>query len=218
MSKIKAGLNEKLYNKCRSRNLKIIHAAEVGVYLPETSNILKFIEDGIKATLVEADPEYVLKIKEYFRAFSNVTIFPFAVWDRSGFIILNKAESSTFAEELITSPAIVNDKYISDSEKKITVVAKTFDEIDDGTIDLLSVDIEGGEWYVIKHLVSKPDVISIETHWKNYSNPFLNEINSWMENNNYSIWYIDKSDTVYFKNSLFELSPFEKIENKLKGR
>jgi FkbM family methyltransferase len=211
-------LNEKLFNKCRSRDLKIKHAAEVGVYLPETSNILNFIKEGIKATLVEADPEYVLKIRNYFKSYDNVKIYPYAVWDRSGVITLNKAESSTFAEELISSPAIVNDKYISDSDKKINVVSKTFDEIDDGTIDLLSVDIEGGEWFVIKHLVSKPDVISIETHWKNYSNPFLNEINDWMNKNNYSIWYIDKSDTVYYKNSLFELSTFEKIGNKFKGR
>ena len=195
-----------------------MHAAEVGVYLPETSNILNFIKEGLKATLVEADPEYVLKIREYFKSYDNVKIYPYAVWDRSGFINLNKAESSTFAEELISSPAIVNDKYISDSKKKIKVEAKTFDEIDDGTIDLLSVDIEGGEWFVIKHLISKPDVISIETHWKNYSNPFLTEINDWMTKNNYSVWYIDKSDTVYYKNSLFELSSFEKIENKFKGR
>lgn len=211
-------MNEKLYNKCKSRDLKIKHAAEVGVYLPETSNILKFIEDGIKSTLVEADPEYVLKNKEYFRTFSNVTIYPCAVWDRNGYIKLNKAESSTFAEELVSSPAIVNDKYISDSDKKITVEARTFDNIDDGTIDLLSVDIEGGEWYVIKHLISRPDVISIETHWKNYSNPFLNEISGWMKKNNYSIWYFDKSDTVYYKDNLFELTSFEKIENKFKGR
>jgi FkbM family methyltransferase len=211
-------LNEKLYNKCKSKGLNIKHAAEVGVYLPETSNILKFIEDGINATLVEADPDYVLKIKEYFRSFGQVRIYPFAVWDKSGFITLNKASSSSFVDGLSASPAIVNDKYISDSENKITVEAKIFSEIDDGTIDLLSVDIEGGEWFVIKHLISKPDVISIETHWKNYTNPYLKEINEWMNKNGYKIWYIDKSDTVYFKDNLFTLTPLEKIGNKIKGK
>jgi len=211
-------LNEKLYNKCRSKGLKIKHAAEVGVYLPETSNILKFIEDGIRATLVEADPEYVLKIREYFSSFDQVTVYPFAVWDKSGIITLNKASSSSFVDELSASPAIMNDNYVSDSENKINVEAKTFDEIDDGTIDLLSVDIEGGEWYVIKHLKSKPDVISIETHWKNYSNPYLREINEWMSKHGYKVWYVDKSDTVFFKINLFELTPFEKIGNIIKGK
>ncbi|MBK8554209.1 MAG: FkbM family methyltransferase [Ignavibacteria bacterium] len=90
--------------------------------------------------------------------------------------------------------------------------------MDDGTIDLLSVDIEGGEWFVVKHLVSRPDVISIETHWKNYSNPYLKEINEWMSDNDYQIWYIDKSDTVYFKNNLFKLTVLEKAELKFKGK
>ena len=211
-------MNEKLYNKCKSKGLIIKHAAEVGVYLPETSNILKFIEDGIKATLVEADPEYVLKIKEYFKSFDQVNVYPFAVWDKSGYITLNKASSSTFVDELSASPAIINDNYVSNSGNKINVESKTFDEIDDGTIDLLSVDIEGGEWFVIKHLKSKPDVISIETHWKNYSNPYLREINDWMNEHGYNVWYVDRSDTVFFKTNLFELTPFEKIGNKIKGK
>lgn len=112
----------------------------------------------------------------------------------------------------------MNDNYVSDSENKINVEAKTFDEIDDGTIDLLSVDIEGGEWFVIKHLKSKPGVISIETHWKNYSNPYLKEIYGWMNKHGYKVWYVDKSDTVFFKTKLFELTPFEKIGNKIKGK
>ena len=211
-------MNEKLYNKCRSKGLMIKHAAEVGVYLPETSNILKFIEDGIRATLVEADPEYILRIREYFRSFDQVTVYPYAIWDKSGMITLNKASSSSFVDELSASPAILNDNYVSDSEKKIKVEAKTFDEIDDGTIDLLSVDIEGGEWFVIKHLKSKPDVISIETHWKNYSNPYLREINDWMNEHGYNVWYVDRSDTVFFKTNIFELTPFEKIGNKIKGK
>jgi FkbM family methyltransferase len=208
-------LNEKLYNKCKSKGLKFNHVAEVGVYLPETSNILNFIKDGIKATLVEADPEYVSKIKEYFKTYNNITLIPYAVWDRNGFITLNKANSSTFVDELKVSPAIVNDNFISNENNKIKVQAKVFDEIDDGTIELLSVDIEGGEWFVIKHLKSRPDIISIETHWKNYSNPYINEIKSWMEQNNYKVWYIDKSDTVYMKRGLFELNGFEKLTLKL---
>lgn len=211
-------MNEKLYNKCKSKGLKFNHVAEVGVFLPETSNILKFIKEGTKSTLVEADPEYVLKIKEYFISYSNVNLFPYAVWDTNGFINLNKADSSSFIDGLKTSPAIVNDKYLSDNKKKISVEAKTFDKIDDGTIDLLSIDIEGAEWFVIKHLLSRPDIISIETHWKNYSNPHLKEINEWMKNNNYEIWYIDKSDTIYFKKDLFKLTAFEKIELKFRSK
>ena len=78
------------------------------------------------------------------------------MWDKNGFINLNKADSSSFVDELGSSPAIVNDKYVSNDNKKISVEAKTFDKIDDGTIELLSVDIEGGEWFVLKYLLSRP--------------------------------------------------------------
>ena len=219
MTKIKIkSLNDKLYNKCQSKGLKFNHVAEVGVYLPETSNILNFIKDGVKATLVEADPDYVFKIREYFNSFVNVNLIQAAVWDTNGFVILNKAESSSFVDELKSSPAIINDQYVATDSNKISVESITFDKIDDGTIDLISVDIEGGEWFVLKHLVSKPDVISIETHGKNYSNPYLTEIKDWMSKNNYQIWYTEKSDTVYIKNKLIELTAFEKIQLKLKSK
>ena len=189
-------MNDKLYNKCNSKNLTFHHVAEVGVYLPETSNILSFTEDNIRTTLVEADPESVEKILVYFSEYESVKLYPIAVWDTDGSVVLNKASSSTFVDELESSPAMMNDKYVSDETKKIIVESKTFDKIDDGTIDL----------------------ISIETHWKNYTNPFMKEISEWMKNNDYLTWYIDKSDTVYFKKGLFELSMIEKIDNKLKSK
>lgn len=211
-------MNDQLYKKCKRKGLKFNHIAEVGVYLPETSNILNFIRDGIRATLVEADPDYVVKIKDYFKSFTNVSLIHSAIWDTNGFVLLNKAASSSFVDELDASPAIINDKFVASDGNKISVESKTFDKIDEGTIELLSVDIEGGEWFVLKHLVSRPDVISIETHGKKYSNPYLNEINKWMEINNYQKWYIDKSDTVYIKNKLFELTAFEKFRLKLKSK
>ena len=211
-------MNDKLYNKCKSKDLIFHHVAEVGVFLPETSNILLFTKDNLKTTLVEADPESVEKIRTYFSEYESVKLFPVAVWDSDGTVVLNKAKSSTFVDELESSPAMVNDKYVEDDTKKIIVDSLTFDKIDDGTIDLISIDIEGGEWYVLKYMKSRPSVISIETHWKNYTNPFIKEIKEWMKNNDYDIWYVDKSDTVYFKNGLFELSMLEKLDIKLKNK
>ena len=91
-------------------------------------------------------------------------------------------------------------------------LCKRFDEIDDGTIDLLSVDVEGSEWYVIKNLVSRPAVISVETHGALYSNPNLEKITGWMKNNDYIIWYKDRSDTVYVKKGMFNITIMDKIK------
>ena len=96
--------------------------------------------------------------------------------------------------------------YYKNNENNFNVECKVFSDIDDGTIDLLSIDIEGGEWYVLKHVVSKPKVISIETHGKFYTNPFLAQIQHWLQNNNYTEWYKDKSDTVYVQHGLFTIT------------
>jgi hypothetical protein len=53
-------------------------------------------------------------------------------------------------------------------------------------------------------LVSRPNVISIETHGKYYTNPFIKEIESWMAQENYVPWYKDLSDTVYVKKDLLK--------------
>jgi len=190
-----------IYRRLKERSLQFTHVCEVGVYLPETSNIINFIKDGVRATLVEADPETVEKISACFSGY-NIEVVPVAVWDTSGIIKLSKAAASTFVTQLEASPAIINDKYQVKEENTFEVACKVFSEIDDGSIDLLSVDIEGGEWYVIKHLKSRPKVISIETHGKYYVNPFIKEIEAWLVKENYTAWYKDRSDTVYVKNGL----------------
>jgi len=188
------------------------HVCEVGVYLPETSNIIDFIKEGIRTTLVEADAVTNEKIRTYFSGFP-VTLFPVAVWDYNGTITLSKAEASTFVTELKSSPALINDRYIIREENNFEVPCMVFSDIDDGTIDLLSIDIEGCEWYVIKHLKSRPRVISVETHGKYYTNPFIREIRDWMGKENYIPWYKDGSDTVFIKNGLFKPGTLDKLDN-----
>lgn len=205
---------KQIYRKLQKRNIQPTHVCEVGVYLPETSNIIDFINDGVRATLVEADPVTVEKIKSFFKG-KNITVHPYAVWDRNGTIKLSKANASTFVTELTSSPALENDNYQVKEEDTFEVPCRIFSDLDDGTIDLLSVDIEGSEWYVIKHLKSRPRILSIETHGKYYTNPFIKEITSWTEANNYSIWYKDGSDTVYVRNDVFAPSSNDKLETRL---
>ena len=56
----------RFYNKLKNKKYKPQRICEVGVYLPEESNIIGFIRDNVATTLVEANPKYVLKINEYF--------------------------------------------------------------------------------------------------------------------------------------------------------
>lgn len=200
----------KLYRKVTKHKIPIAHACEVGVYLPETSNVIDFIQQNTRTTLVEADPLIVEKIKAIFGGY-NIDIKPVAVWDKPGTIKLSRVGASTFVSELKSSPAIENDGYRPREEDSFEVECKRFSDLDDGSIDLLSVDIEGSEWYVLKYLKSKPKVISIETHGKFYTNPNLPEIQHWMASNHYHPWYKDKSDTVFVRADIYRVSLLEKI-------
>ena len=205
---------KRIYQKLLDKKIAFQHVCEIGVYLPETSNIIDFIKDGVKATLVEADPVTVEKIRDYFKGY-NITIHPFAVWDTNGTLQFSKAASSTFATELPNSPALENDNYQIDAANTFEVPCRVFSDLDEGNIDLLSIDIEGGEWYALKHLTSRPKVISVETHGKYYTNPFLQEINNWIRENGYEIWFKDGSDTVFIKQGLFVITASDRRETRL---
>lgn len=175
------------------------------VYIPQTSNIKEFIQEGIRATLVEADPEVAEQVRAAFGD-KNAQVHAVAVWDTNGTLKLSRAASSTFATELPTSPALENDRHRISDATTFEVPCVRFSTLDDGTIDLLSIDIEGGEWYVLKHLRSRPKVLSIETHGKYYTNPFLQEITTWLSAHQYLLWYKDGSDSVYIRQGLFRVS------------
>jgi FkbM family methyltransferase len=201
-----------LYKKCADKKIGIAHVCEVGVFTPERSNILDFItRDKIRATLVEPDPQRIAAIKKYFALYPGVVLVPYAVYDYHGVLELAQQGESTFATALPFSPAVINDQYTVKKEDTFSVECRRFDEMDDGTIGLLSIDTEGCEWYVLKYLKSRPIVISLETHGKSYSNPYLNEIMGWMAGNGYKRWYINKSDSVFYKQGAFPVSSAEKM-------
>ncbi|MCX6257286.1 MAG: FkbM family methyltransferase [Bacteroidia bacterium] len=207
----------RLYFKLKKKNFKPGCICEVGVYLPEESNLLGFIKDDIDTTLVEADPEYIKKIRNYFSDRKNVKIIEAAIFDYHGKIELCRRESSTFISQLEASPAMINDNYQINDPDKFMADSLLFDEIDEGKFDLISIDIEGAEWYVIKHMISRPEILSVETHGKYYTNPNIKEIMSWTKSNGYISWYKDESDTVFIKKGVFIISLIEQFQLKLKN-
>ncbi|HET7922100.1 MAG TPA: hypothetical protein VFM15_05040, partial [Gammaproteobacteria bacterium] len=91
-------MNAALYNACKKKGMQPKHVAEVGVYFPETSNVLGFIQDGVRSDLFEADPDCVVKIRDYFKQAENVRLFPYAVVDQPGPVTFYHRGASTFAE------------------------------------------------------------------------------------------------------------------------
>lgn len=203
--------NKELYLRIKRRKIILAHVAEVGVFRPETSNIYDFIEDGLRTTLVEPDPDCICRIHAKWENYNNVTLVPKAVALSQGKIKLVQRQASTFIADLSESPAIVNDNYQIREEDVFETESILFSAIDDSTIDLLSVDIEGAEWFVFQNLISRPKVISVETHGKYYQNPYTKELRGWFANNKYVLWYKTKSDSVYFKQELLSRTITERL-------
>jgi len=203
--------NNLLYQKVSKKNFTPEHVAEVGVWHPNSSNVYLYIQDDIKTTLIEPDPESIKLIKSEFNNKDNVTLHEVALCDFDGQVDLYKRQSSTFVSLLPSSPAMVNDNADLQKTDKFTAEAILFSGIDDGSIDLISIDTEGSEWFVIKNMVSRPAIISIETHGGIYTNPYITELLNWMQENNYVIWYKDKSDSVFVLQDTIPVTLTDKI-------
>ena len=206
-----------LFHKLSKIGFYPSHVAEIGVYHPNTSKVSEYIDRDIRCTLVEPDPQSIQLIKDQFKNKKNITLHEIAVYDYCGDIELVQKNASTFVSSVLNSPSIVNDKSIVNKEDKFIVQSKTFDQIDDGTIDLLCVDIEGCEWYVLKNMESRPDFMALETHGGIYINPYINNILEWISKNNYEIYYKTNTDTIFVKKGKYKISFkdkfFLKIDN-----
>ncbi|MEL7450318.1 MAG: FkbM family methyltransferase [Pseudomonadota bacterium] len=208
---------KRLFSKLSQKGFKPKHVAEVGVYHPETSNVYDYVMQGVRTTFVEPDPGSIAKIHEHFAGRDNITLHEVATFDSNGPLELVQRAASTFVSTLPASPAMVNDGYVTEAQDKFTVDGVTFDRIDDGTIDLISIDIEGSEWFVLKHMTSEPAVISVETHGAAYLNPYLTEIEDWMVQRGYVVFFKDGTDSVYVKPDVVRLSAMDSLQLALKN-
>jgi FkbM family methyltransferase len=209
---MKEKLNSMLYQKVEAKGFKPSHVAEIGVWHPNTSNVYRYIYNGVRTTLVEPDPESIRLIKEKFINNRNVYLHEVAACDFNGEVVLYKRGPSTFVSNLPSSPALVNDDCDTRKTEEFTASAKLFSEIDDGTIELISIDTEGSEWFTIKNMTSRPIVISVETHGGMYTNPYIGELIKWMQDNNYTLWYKDKSDSVFVLSNVVSVTFMDKLK------
>jgi FkbM family methyltransferase len=191
-----------LLDATRLAGIAVRRAAEIGVFSYGDSAIRGFCEAGVACDLYEAVPRFCDHIEIDIREKQNVRLFRFAVSNRNGTLDLYLAGlvgGSTFAAGQVTSPALVIDRFVPDDARRLTVPVRDFSEVDDGGYDVVSIDIEGGEWLVLQRMQSRPAVLAVETHFRAYVNPHLPEIIEWCRTNGYRVWYLTKSDTVFFR-------------------
>jgi FkbM family methyltransferase len=211
---------DNLYKICQQNNFTPSLCVEVGSAHPRTTQLKEFIENKIECWLIEANPRlfYCLskgfdegdfqstwpQVSNYphqfpgFENLSNVKLFNYAIFNKNKNIKFFERNASSFCEN-IDSPAKICDSYRENDADSYIVEAITMDKIDTGSIDLLAIDVEGCEWFVLERLISRPKILCIETHGPNYQNKFLPEINQWAYKNLYTVVGRSESDTLFVK-------------------
>lgn len=182
---------------------------EIGVYFwnedgKNYSRLSQQVNDNKKVILVEPLPRCVENIKTHIHNKKNVTLYPYAISNHNGSTKIYDQGAAAFIEEV--KGKTPHDIFWSNNQliEGLTIQTVTFDKIDPGNIDVLFIDTEGSEYFVLENLKSRPKIIAIETHYNEYNNhyinPYMEKIQNWINNNNYNVWYTTESDTYYINN------------------
>jgi len=175
------------------------------IFVEGNPKLCYYLNNGYEKT-----PEFYdncLNIKEKlnhtysgYRDNPNVSIHNAVIVDKPGKTKFYEFHASSFVGGT-SSPAKTHDKYIENEKDLYIIDGFNINHFDNGEIDVLVSDTEGSDYYCIRDLISRPKVIILETHYiySSYINPFINEINQWMKDNNYKEICKDQSDTLYIK-------------------
>lgn len=148
--------------------------------------------------LFEANPNTYSDLMRCYSSRDNFKIYNCAIGDIDGKINFSVDGDSSYLTD-IKSPTVqcAPNEYV-ESRNIIEVDCFRISNFDNGDIDLMLLDMEGSEFYVLKHLISRPKTIIIEldNNGRGYINPYYNEIVEWMQNNYYDL--TDKNEDGIF--------------------
>jgi hypothetical protein len=177
---------------------------EVGVNSPDRCSVRGFIKDGSKAILVEPLPWLAMELR---LAFPSAEVHEAVCGDSEGTVrLFDRGEGSwiesvprgTAPDEHERHSAMKREEFDPKFIREVRSVL--FSEIDPGNIDVLCVDTEGAEWFVLNNMIySNPNMISLETHFTHsgWINPFMKEIDQRMDSLGYTKIAQDVSDTLW---------------------
>src|SRR3990167_6947956 len=157
-----------LFGLCQFFDFSIRQVVEVGCASAGECRSRCFISNGIDTSLVEPHPEYFHDLEREYGWRPNVRIHNTAIADRDGEVGFFSHGSSSFIADIDKPPTVTDGGYRRETGQKITVPCRRWGGwVDDGKIDLLLLDMEGAEWYVVRELKSIPKIIAVETHCEN---------------------------------------------------
>ena len=194
---------------------------EVGSGPLKLSKATRYANSGVNLWIFDPIKSFTDEIENFADNVgdSKIKVYNCAIYDYDGTVkIYDHLEASCI--DGVIGPSFINEDmkldYINAKANKglIDVPCFKFSKFDNGRIDAIWIDVEGGEWFVLKHMMSRPFFISIETHQEGggYINPFSSEINGWMLKNGYAQLRKTASDTHFIREDVAGLSKFGDIK------
>jgi FkbM family methyltransferase len=181
---------------------------------------------GVEVYLFDPIKRYVDEINQHIQQIKckNAQIIQCCLYDYDGKIeIWNNGEApmikgldgpniknndpKTLEQYLISAKGYNKDNQgKTEREESISVDCFKISKFDKGNIDILMVDTEGSEWFILKHMISRPMFIFIEMSTEGYTNPHIDEITEWLNKNNYIKYGQLAADWLLIRKDIADLS------------
>lgn len=194
-----------LYHIAKAIGLRPRHVVEVGVNEPSRCSLSPFITEGVPATLVEPLPWCAENLRQ---AFPSARVIEAVCAKEAGEVTLYDRGEGAWIEDVPKGAApdehpnhsgMRRDTFFEQYKRRVRAI-RFADEIDAEEIDILAVDTEGAEWFVIGQMQkARPRMIRVETHFigSGWRNPYWNEITERLAALGYFPAVEDVSDTLF---------------------
>lgn len=132
-----------------------------------------------RTVMIEPDPVMAANAR---RNYPWAEIHQVAIAETAGTANLRKLNGASYIKGIAWAPAFDACPRRAKKAGKVAVSTIPFTLVDDGKIDLINLDCEGSEWFVLKNMVSRPAFLQIEIYEKH---GHYREIMAWLEENGY---------------------------------
>lgn len=179
---------------------------EIGVGEAYTCRTKRFWGSEIECHLFEPNPTFYKELIDLSKNYKNVYVYNIGITDKVEEKNLYLINNCSYIDGII-SPMILNHGINCDiikNSEKIKIKCEPINNFDKGDIDILLIDTEGCEWFVLEKLISRPKQIVLETSIlgkdeKKIYNKNIDKILFWMWENNYQLALKDDNDSHFLK-------------------
>ncbi len=174
-------------------HFKPICVAEVGSFMPETTQTRFLIDQGVETWLFECLPRAVSALRKKWSHLSHVHIVNTAISGDFKTVEMMAGRK----DGIIGGPLsyIVGSGSWAETRKRyekldhcvFPVSSAPFSAFDHGQFDAICIDVEGCEYDVLSTMVSRPRLLQLEIRAENWKNAQTAKIVKWLDDHDYVI-------------------------------